>query len=204
MSLEGKVQSPSLDLVERCKQTLPYDTRAYEELVAQFKHRVFGIAFRLLGNRQDAEDQTQEVFLKVYRSIKGLDGTAAFVPWLDRITVRTCLDQLDMQRRRPTVSLSSDDDDELDRYLDTNTAGPEDQALQSEVRRCLQYALRDMDGSSRAVLVLRDIDDRPYQEIVDALGIGLSAVKMRIHRARLAFQRSLERVCPDVWTSTAL
>ncbi len=203
---ETDVQSPPFELVVQCQRTLPYDTRAFEQLVAQYKQRVFGTAYRILGNRQDAEDQAQEVFLKVYRSIKGLSEPAAFVSWLDRMTVRTCLDLLEMQRRRPTTvpMTTPDDDDATDLCPDTRAAGPEQEALQSEVRWCLQHALRDMDGDVRTILVLRDIDDRPYQEIVDMLGIGLSAVKMRIHRARLAFQRALERVCPDVWISTVL
>jgi RNA polymerase sigma-70 factor, ECF subfamily len=197
------VQPVNEELVRRCQRTLPYDTRAFEELVSQYKGRVFGTAYRILGNRQDAEDQAQEVFLKVFRNLKGLSEPATFPAWLDRITVNTCRDLLAMQQRRPsTVPLAPPEEDEAaPQYADTQTLGPEEAALRHEVRRCLHRALRQLDESAIAALVLRDIEDRPYGEIVDVLGVGLSAVKMRIHRARLAFQASLERVCPDVWRS---
>ncbi len=202
----AELQSPSQELVVHCQRSLPYDTRSFEQLVAQYKGRVFRTAFRMLGNQQDAEDQAQEVFLKVFRSIKGLNEPAAFVSWLDRMTVRMCLDLLETQQRRPmTVTIApADEHEEPIQFADIHAPGPEESALRQEVRRCLEGALRDIDDSSRAILVLRDIDDRPYLEIVDMLGIGLSAVKMRIHRARLAFQQSLDRICPDVWRSTSI
>jgi RNA polymerase sigma-70 factor (ECF subfamily) len=204
--IKGAKVHPPEDLVVRCQRTLPYDTRAFEQLVTHYKGRVFGTAFRMLGNRQDAEDQAQEVFLKVFRNLKGLTEPVTFVSWLDRITVNTCLDLLHAQQRRPaTVAIVPAEDDEAPtEYADTRTVGPEEAALRHEVQRCLQGALAQIDGASRAALVLRDVDDRPYQEIVDVLGIGLSAVKMRIHRARIAFQQSLERICPDVWHSTSV
>ncbi len=121
---------------------LPYDTRAFEQLVAQYKGRVFRTAFRLLGNRQDAEDQAQEVFLKVFRSIKGLNEPAAFVSWLDRMTVRMCLDLLETQQRRPmTVTIApTDEHDEPIQFADIHAPGPEEAALRQEVRRCLEGA----------------------------------------------------------------
>lgn len=193
---------PPEELVVRCQRTLPDDTRSFELLVAQYKTRVFATAYRLLGNRHDAEDQAQEVFIKVYRGIKDLSEPVTFLTWLDRITLNTCLDSITKQKRRPaTISLepSRPEGQEQPQYADTHIPGPEEAALRQEVRRCLEGALARLDAGGRAALILRDIDDRPYQEIGDLLGVGLSAVKMRIHRARLAFQDLLEHVCPGVW-----
>jgi RNA polymerase sigma-70 factor (ECF subfamily) len=191
------------ELVLQCQRTLPDDTRAFELLVQIYKERVYAMAFRLMGNRQDAEDQAQEVFLKVYRGIKQLDEPATLTAWIYRITTNTCFDALSKQKRRPqTTPLSPPDDEGHDepRYADPRVVGPEEAALRRETWVCLEKTLAELDASGRAALMLRDIEDRPYQEIAEILSIGLSAVKMRIHRARLAFQQVLEKVCPGLRT----
>ena len=188
-------------LVRRCQQSLPDDTRPFEQLVALYKDRIFATAYRILGHPQEAEDQTQEIFLKVYRHVRRLDDPASFSTWLYRIAVRTCYDALAQQQRRPqlhSLTASGDDDVDVPHYLDEHTPTPEQAALQRELRRCLEAALAALTTDERTVLVLRDIEGRPYQEIADLLTIGLSAVKMRIHRTRLAFQQMLERVCPGM------
>ncbi len=188
-------------MVRRCQRTLPDDTRAFETLVTLYKGRVYGIAYRLMGNQQEAEDQAQEVFLKVYRNIKALDDPITFPAWITRIATNTCLDALTRRKRRPqTTPLTPAEADEPEeiRYADTRTPTPEEAALRHEVRRCLEKTLAEMEPGARAAILLRDIEDRSYQEVAEILAIGLSAAKMRIHRARTAFQTLLERVCPGI------
>ena len=197
------MQTPAPDeLVRLCQRTLPSDTRAFELLVSMYKERVYATAYRLMGDRQDAEDQAQEVFLKVYRGIRQLEDPAMFTSWVYRITTNTCFDALSKRKRRPqTTSLTpSEDDDTRDepRYADTRLPTPEQAVLRRELWACLEKTLRELDETGRAALILRDIEDRPYQEIADMLSVKLSAVKMRIHRARLAFQQLLEQVCPGM------
>lgn len=188
-------------IVGECKLRLPHDTRPFEQLVSLYKDRVFSTAYRLMGNRQEAEDVAQEVFLKVYRNIRTLDEPATLTAWIYRITVNTCYDTLTKQRRRPATTPltphTSDGNEEI-HYADTRTMTPEETVLQMELRRCLERTLEQLDQTSRTVLVLRDVEDRPYQEIASSLSIGLSAVKMRIHRARQAFQHALATVCPGL------
>ncbi|MCU0490273.1 MAG: sigma-70 family RNA polymerase sigma factor [Chloroflexaceae bacterium] len=189
------------ELVRWCQRTLPEDSRAFEYLVNQYKSRVFATSYRLMGNRQEAEDQAQEVFLKIYRNIQRLDDPATLPAWITRITVNTCLDALTRQKRRPqTLPLSppTPDGEEEPHYADTTLPTPEEALLNAEQRRCVETTMARLDADTRAVLVLRDLDDRPYQEIAGLLSVSLSAVKMRIHRARLSFQQMLLRVCPDV------
>jgi RNA polymerase sigma-70 factor, ECF subfamily len=190
------------ELVRRCQRTLPSDTRAFEMLVAYFRERVFATAYRIMGNRQEAEDQAQEVFLKVYRNIKNLDEPATVTSWIYRITTNTCLDALEKQKRRPAqVQLAPQDEgrNEEPIYADERTLTPEEAVLRRELHRCLETTLAQLDARDRVTLVLREVEGRSYQEIAESLAVGLSATKMRIHRARLAFQRLLDRVCPDVW-----
>jgi RNA polymerase sigma-70 factor (ECF subfamily) len=155
-----------------------------------------------MGNRQEAEDQAQEVFLKVYRNIKNLAEPATVTSWIYRITSNTCLDALEKQKRRPAqTSLIPQDEghNKEPTYADECTPTPEEAVLRHELRRCLETTLAQLDIHDRVTLVLREIEGRSYQEIAESLAVGLSATKMRIHRARLAFQRLLDRVCPDIW-----
>jgi RNA polymerase sigma-70 factor (ECF subfamily) len=188
-------------LVRRCQRELPHETRAFELLVKAYQGRVYTLAYRLLGNRQDAEDLAQEVFLKVFRSLQQLDDPQACTAWITRITTNACLDLLDRRRRRPTLvpfTAATQDQEEAIEYVDLKALPLEEQVMRTEMRRCLEHTLASMEPQVRVTLILRDIEERPYQEIADALALGLSAVKMRIHRARLRFQELLTRICPDL------
>ena len=192
------------ELVLWCRRTLPDDTRAFEALVAQFKRSVFATALRMMGSREEAEDQAQEAFLKIYRGVTKLEEPATLPAWVQRVTVNTCLDALDRRKRRPaTTSLTDDEEGAEHAYADTRAPGPAAAAEGGELRRCLERALAGLEPDGRKVIILRDVEDMPYEEIAAALKIGLSAVKMRIHRARLAVQKLLEQVCPGVAGSGA-
>jgi len=197
---------PPQTLARLCQQTLPEDTRAFQALVGQLKGRVYATAYRLMGSRQDAEDQAQEVFIKVYRGIHDLGDPATVTAWIYRLTVNTCLDELRKRGRSPNTTDAAppraDRDEEL-QVADPNVPMPEEVALQRELRDCLEDVLQRLDPDERSVLVLRDVEDRPYQEIAEAFAIGLGATKMRIHRARLAFQQLFERLCAELWRPVA-
>ncbi|GAC1533915.1 MAG: sigma-70 family RNA polymerase sigma factor [Herpetosiphon sp.] len=190
------------ELVAWCQRTLPDDTRAFEALVVIYQQRVLTRAYRLMGNHHEAEDQAQEVFVKIFRNIQSLQEPATLPAWIDRITTRTCLDALAKQSRRPVVdSLVPEVGNEI-QYADLSQLTPEETALRLELRRCLERALAGLESAARAALVLRDVDDRSYSEIATTLGLGLSAAKMRIHRARVAMSQLLDRFCPGVARET--
>jgi RNA polymerase sigma-70 factor (ECF subfamily) len=194
------------ELVHHCQHAAPGDTRAFEQIVVRYKDRVFATAYRYMGNRQEAEDQAQEIFLKVYRKIRSLDEPATLSSWIYRIATNTCIDALNQRRRRPaTTPLDPPEADTAapEWLIDEHAVSPEEQALRNELRRCLEQALQNLAVDERSVLLMRDLDGRAYQEIAELLKIGLSAVKMRIHRARLAFQRLFERICPEAWRRTS-
>jgi RNA polymerase sigma-70 factor, ECF subfamily len=196
------------ELVRLCQYAPPDDSRSFELLVARYKGLVYKTALRLMGNPQDADDQAQEIFLRIYRNIKTLDDPKGLTTWIYRIATNTCLDALRKSQSRrarqgeQTHLTHSSDEDEIE-IADPQCISPEQAALRNEIIRCLEQALAQAEPANRAVLTLRDIEERPYDEIAKILGIGLSAVKMRIHRARLVFKELLDRVCPDVWTSRA-
>ena len=188
------------ELVWRCQETLPDDTRAFEILVRRHSDQVFAIAYRMLGDAQEAEDQSQEVFVKIYRSFNRFRGDAAFSTWLYRITVNTCLDTLSKRKRRlQQVDLDLAEVEEI-RPPQAGQKGersPEQALLQHELVECIQDALMGLRDKERMILTLRDVEEMEYQIIADVLNIGMSAVKMRIHRARLAFRQIFARICKE-------
>lgn len=186
------------ELVVLCQMTLPEDTRAFEAIVGVCKRRVFNTAFRILRNRDDAEEQAQEVFLKAYRSIANLKEPATFESWLHRITVNTCLGVLDRQKRRPSIVATEDDGRDV--LYDAPSRSDTAKSFENqEALKCLDKALSKLDSIGRGAVILRDVEEFSYEEIADLLNVGLSAVKMRIHRARVAIQKLIEEVCPGIW-----
>ena len=199
---------PPAELARWCQRTLPHDHRAFEHLVRQYSGHVFALTYRLMGHPQDAEDLAQDVFLKVHRTIKDLDEPASLTAWITRIAVNTCREALRVQRRRPpTIPLGADAQHAHDAappaYIDTHHPTPEAAALDRELHDCLQGTLAQLDPDGRTVLILRDVQGHSYQEIAEMLTLGLSAVKMRIHRTRLTFQELFQRLCPELWHSQA-
>jgi RNA polymerase sigma-70 factor (ECF subfamily) len=203
------------ELVMRCKRELPGNTRSYEELVQRHMNRVYGIAYRVVNNREEAEDIAQEVFVKVFHNIKKFEQQAAFSSWVYRVATNSALDALDKTRRHtknivPLSGLSgqsgqggqsgksgtasADKSDPLQQQA-SPMAGPEDKIIQNELRECINKVLKKLDREQARLLIMRDFDDLSYIEIANALEAGLSAVKMRIHRARLAFQEIFSQFC---------
>lgn len=192
------------ELVARCKSELPGDTRSYEVLVQRHMNRVYSIVYRVVCDREEAEDLCQEVFLKVYHGLKKFEQQASFSSWLYRIATNCALDAIDKKKRQPkTFSFAAKNEaqkpgqqqeDQLHEQP-SGLAGPEERVIQSELRACINRVLRTLDREQARLLLLRDFDDQSYDEIAALLEIGLSAVKMRIHRARLAFQELFGRLC---------
>lgn len=187
------------DLTRLCQKTLPDDTRAFEAIVARYKKRVFATANRLMGNRDDADDQAQEVFLKVYRNIGKLSEPATFESWLHRITVNTCLHALEKRKNRPAIKIHLDDMEEHGAFEAASNSDTAKTFEDKEARGCLDKALAKLDSNGRSAVILRDVEELSYEEIAESLKVGLSAVKMRIHRARLAIQKLIEEICPGIW-----
>ncbi|HZU68504.1 MAG TPA: sigma-70 family RNA polymerase sigma factor [Ktedonobacteraceae bacterium] len=191
------------DLVARCKSELPRNTRSYEILVQRHMNRVYSQIYQLVSNKEEAEDITQEVFVKVYHGLHKFEQQASFSSWLYRITANTTIDALDKIKRRPKTirpgnnrngSEHDEDNDPLASQA-TPIAGPEESVMRAELRECIRNVLQKLDRDQARLLVMRDLNDVSYDEIAKALQASLSAVKMRIHRARLAFQEAFNQLC---------
>lgn len=195
------------ELVTRCKIELPRTTRSYELLVQRHMDRVYTLIYRVVCNKEEAEDITQEVLVKVYNNIRSFDQKAAFSTWLYRIAVNSALDSLEKMKRRRSMTIPfsyaspSSPDEERETIVASTTAGPEEEVMQRDLRDCIQRVLKDLDREHARVLIMRDFEDLSYADIAQALEANLSAVKMRIHRARLAFQTIFNQFCGQVYLS---
>jgi RNA polymerase sigma-70 factor (ECF subfamily) len=175
-------------LVDRLRRG---DPRAFEDLVIAYQHRVFGVALRMLGNRAEAEDLAQEVFLRVHRSIGEFRGEAKLSTWLYAIASRLCLNRLTSGERR----LARHGEETLTR-LASSAVGPADEAERSELEAALHRAIAELGEDRRIVVVLRDLEGLSYEEIAAALELELGTVRSRLHRARMDLREKLERFLP--------
>jgi RNA polymerase sigma-70 factor, ECF subfamily len=175
-------------------QTLAGRPDAYGELVRRHQTAVYNVAYRLVGERQDALDAAQEAFVRAYNALHTFDGARPFGPWIGRIVTNVALAAAG-RRRLPTVPLArlfGDGEDGAERALPDPAAGPEGAFLAAERGAQLRAAILALPPHYRAVLELRHFQDRSYEEIADILGLPLSDVKSHLFRARRALRARLE------------
>ncbi len=166
-------------LVRRC---LKGDESAILALVERYQADVFGLCMRLLHHRQDAEDVAQEVFLRVFRSLKRWDSSRPFKPWVMGITVNRCRTWLTQRVKRPEL---------VDYLHETIAAQPPDDS--KELVQEIQTALREMRWEYRSVFVMYHERGLPYEDIAAAIEKPVGTVKTWLHRARLEVLDRLQR-----------
>lgn len=174
------------------------DERAFRELMETHRDRVFNITYRMLGNRHEAEDVAQEVFITVFKTIDTFREESKFSTWLYRVTVNHCKNRIKYLARR-----HDRDRDELDETSQQQNgavngapvrAAQPDRALESQqMEKHLQDAIAALDDDHRAVVVLRDVEDLSIEEICEITGLPDGTVKSRLHRARLVLRKKMQR-----------
>lgn len=186
-------------LVRRLKQG---DERAFQELVHTYQDRIFGMVFRMIGNRQEAEDIAQEVFISVHRGIANYRGEGRFYTWLYRIASNTCKNRIKYLKGR-NFHRSSDIDETPAAHtqgedggpvhsLQSVVPGPEAIVTGNRLERAIQAEIAQLEPEHRLLIVLRDIQGLSYAEIITITGLQEGTLKSRLHRARLALKIRLE------------
>lgn len=171
----------------------PWAAPSWDEVVRNHGDRVYRLAFRLSGNRADAEDLTQETFVRVFRSLSDFTpGT--FEGWLHRITTNLFLD---MVRRRGRIRFDALPDDAADR-LASRAAGPEQTYAQNHLDPEIQAALDSLPADFRAAVVLCDLEELSYEEIAATLSVKVGTVRSRIHRGRVLLREALAHRAPGI------
>ena len=162
------------------------DTEAFSLLVSAYEKTVFNVAFQMTGNREDAQDIAQEAFFKAYTSLPSFRGDSKFSSWLYRIVSNLCLDFKRRQGRRPSASLTVEDDEGENVQLDIADESQSPEALLERklTRDAVRRGLQELPDEQRQILLLREIQGLSYEEIGEAMGLEPGTVKSRIFRAR--------------------
>lgn len=168
------------------QQVLDGDTNAFEELVLEYEKKVYNVALRMVNNQEDAEDITQEAFIKAYNSLSNFRGDSKFSVWLTRIVSNMCLDLIRRRGRRPTISLSVEDEDGESTELEISDIrqSPETIMDQQLTKDSVRRGLKQLPDEYREILLLREIQGLSYEEISAALDLEVGTVKSRIYRGR--------------------
>jgi len=178
---------------ELIKQCLDGDAGAWEQIVREYSRRVYNLAYRFTGRHESAEDLTQEVFIRIYRSLDQYDPSLGELSnWLMRLARNLVIDDYRKRQRQPADS-SDDLDDHMHHLrveLDTPQRNIERQERSLQVREAIDKLSADL----RECLILRDIEELSYQEIVDKLKIPEGTVKSRINRGRIELAKVLRRM----------
>jgi len=168
----------------------------FVELVERHKERVFRLAYRFLGDHQEAEDLTQEVFLKIYCTKKNYTPQAKFTTWLYTVSKNTCLNTL--RRKKPfIVSLNQELELEEDKLTPQLAAAvsvsPDNALLRQELLAAVKKALDSLPGPQRMAVILYRYEQLSYEEIARVMDSSVNAVKSLLHRAKLQLKEKLER-----------
>jgi RNA polymerase sigma-70 factor (ECF subfamily) len=178
-------------LLERSKAG---DIAAFEMLVEAYQKKIFNLAFRMIGNYDDAGDLAQEALIRVYKSIAGFKAQSSFSTWIYRITTNVCLDEIRKRKNKKVLSLDEEihvEDGEMQRQIESDDPLPEEVFEREELRQIVGDAIASLPEEQRTVLTLRDLQGLSYEEIADILDCPGGTVKSRINRARQALKNAL-------------
>lgn len=178
----------------------PREQARFNELMSDTYRKVYNMAYRLVGNRSDAEDLTQEAFYRAYRSFGDYEGDRPFENWIFRIVTRLFLDLLRNRRRRvkavsyDTPLQSAGGEENL--YFDMADVkpNPEQEVISDTFSEELQRALDSLSAEQRLLITLADVEGVPYKEIADMLGKPVGTIRSRLHRTHKAIRARLEQI----------
>jgi RNA polymerase sigma-70 factor, ECF subfamily len=189
-------------LVRRC---IAGDATAWEEIVRRYNRRIYNICYRFAGSGDDAEDLTQEVFIKMYRTLNSYDvGRGAFMTWVTTITRNLLVDHFRKTKQdRVTDSLDSapsehEDAMPLSDQIEDKGPSPDAQIRTQETGQTVHLALQKLSPELREAVILRDLQDMDYREIATVLKVPEGTVKSRINRGRAELARLLQRTYRQV------
>ncbi|MES1205128.1 MAG: sigma-70 family RNA polymerase sigma factor [Pseudomonadota bacterium] len=175
------------------------DEQAFNDIVRAHGDKVFSLVYRMIGNRAEAEDLAQEVFVTVFKTIDSFRGEAKFSTWLLRIAANHCKNRIKYLSRRRTDGGGLDDMPE-EKMADAGRApmhghidAPDVVMEAVELERLMQQAIETLDEDHRLLIVLRDVEELSYEEIQGVSGLPEGTIKSRLHRARMSIKEYLAR-----------
>jgi RNA polymerase sigma-70 factor (ECF subfamily) len=193
MTRPPKIQK---EVIENCKAG---DPKAFAEIVLHRQKRVFNIAYRMLGNSEEAKDLAQEVFISVFESIKDLKEEIKFDAWLTQITLNHCRNRWKYLKRRQYFNTDSLDDPietedgSMPREIHDPSDNPEILLERKMIQQLIRKGLLELKEEQRVLLVLRDLQGFSYEEMGETLDLPEGTIKSKLHRARMELKEVLER-----------
>ena len=169
------------------------DQKAFAEILALYRDQIYHFIFRMVKNRAECEDLTQETFIKAFNALASFNAEYAFSTWLYKIAVNNCIDHFRKKRLR-TFSLDTpipSKDGEIQREFPDDNLGPESQLISHERSGRIQEAIDSLPEKYREAIILRHSKDKSYEEIAQELDLPLGTVKVRIFRAREMLKKKL-------------
>lgn len=191
-----RLTSPDTLLVERCRRN---DQAAFDEVVGRYKNKLYNYISRMVGDSEDAEDLTQEVFVRMFVSLETFRRQSSLSTWLFRIAGNLCIDHFRRTKKHRAIAYSLDETAEGDenggREVADTAFEPQRLLEQSELAAQTERALAQLPEKLRAVVLLHDIEGLPYEEIARIIGCPLGTVKSRLFNARLQLRQRLSAYC---------
>lgn len=187
---DGHDEARTRELIERIKKG---DQAAFTELVAHYRNQVAALAYRTVGDYDEAADITQIVFLKVNRNLVRYDPSKKFYTWLYRITLNACIDHLRKHRRHQHESLEDFRD-----LLEAGTLDPAAAYNRRRINRFIREASRTLNDKQRSAFVLRDVEGCKLDDVADMMQMPEATVRWYLHRARTKVRKELLRRCPQL------
>lgn len=190
MGAKVALSNEDAQLVRQC---LAGDEAAWEEIVKQYSRRIYSLAYRFVGTHEAAEDLTQEVFLRIYRTLDQYDPQAGSLSnWLMRVARNLIID--DWRKRGRTPTEASDTLEAHAHHLKSRAESPQRLVERRQLSEQIQAAINKLSPELRTCIILRDLEELSYQEIVDLLKIPEGTVKSRINRGRIELAKILRRM----------
>ena len=170
------------------------DRRAFAELVELYKDKIYHLGYRMLNQKQEAEDVVQETFLRVYTNLERYDENQKFSTWIYRIATNLCIDRL--RKRKPSYSIDAEMTDgegtDWHAILASKDLGPDEELILSETQTNIREAIQTLPDKYKAVVILRYLHDMSLQEIGEVLDMPVTTIKTRVHRGREFLRKKLQ------------
>ncbi len=184
--MSRKFEYPSAEDEALVRAAQKGDMRAFEELVARHRDKIYARAFSMMRNTEEAIDLSQEAWVKAWQRLNQFQGTASFVTWMTRIVINLCLDQLRKLKRLRAESIEQLDEDlgGVERQMPVVTSNPTERLERSELRLRIDKALGQLSYEHRTVLILHEFEDLEYKEIAKRMGCSIGTVMSRLFYAR--------------------
>ncbi|MGO9566555.1 MAG: sigma-70 family RNA polymerase sigma factor [Desulfomonilaceae bacterium] len=183
------------DIVERCVRG---DREAFDILVEKYYKKIYNLAYRFVGDSEEASDLAQEVFTAAYQHLKKFRGDAKFSTWLFQIATNRGKNRFKYLKRRGYYANrgqanGEDERESLERAIPDLTTNPETILASKQIQKIVQDAINDLDPDHKEIVILRDIEGFSYEEIAQMLGLPEGTTKSRLHRARMVVKEKLKK-----------